>query len=186
MRLNVNEWNLIRGLEILILTLRILLGLGKKRGTRGVCTVRWWSEPLLPGYGEGDAVKRQIGRPTAEELVPGARTPSQRFTVQLPACKRCAVSVQTTMALAWRDVTAVQGAREKGHLIQKKTSFCRADKCHFQSAPFCFVLSGTIQITPALSLEPVGGITAQRTSWKEEEEKNSYAYPLTLTQILYW
>lgn len=123
---------------------------GKKKGTCSLCIRRWWGEPPLPGYGEGDAVKRQIGWPTAEELVPGARTPSQRFTVQLPGCRWCAVSVQKTVALAWLDGTAVKDATDKKKINwNEKTTLCHANKCLFLStSPFYQEPFKSVQLCP--------------------------------------
>lgn len=64
--------------------------------------------------------------------------------------------------LARRDVTAVKDTTEKENLIKTNNVALRAH--HFF---YLFILSGTIQITAALSLERVEGTTVQRTSGKE-------------------
>lgn len=77
--------------------------------------------------------------------------------------------MQKTAVQAWRDVPvpAVKDATEKEHLIKKETSLCHANKCCFLSTFFFtlfFSYSGTVEITPVLSLVLLQEKTVKGTS----------------------
>lgn len=85
-------------------------------------------------------------------------------------CGFCAKDCGT--GLAWLDVTAVKDAREKEKLIKmkKRVFVMRINVAFWAHLRF---LPGTTQISPAVSLERVGGTAVQGKSWKKEKGKEN-------------